>query len=321
MKAGSVMVLGDVNVDLVIPLRDPGKSITQPRTETPQLHGGGTGGNAAAGLARLGIPVGFIGTVGNDSYGRWSMDDLRQEGVDTSHLQFTDQAFTSIVLAVIRPDGERELFVWPDSGGAHTRLSPDAIQPKMYRSTAWLHTTGLCLREESVRSAQLKAMRLAREAGVRVSLDLNLRLESWGLDDPLRQVFDQAISLSDVVFGSGDDEISPYTGLESIQAGAEKLSGGSRTIIARLGSDGALAVAPEGIFSSPAFAVDVVDTLGAGDAFNAGFICARLGGYDLEESVRWGNGAAALKLGRVGARGLPDGEELREFLNKNRVSG
>ncbi len=321
MKGKPVFVLGDVNVDLVVPLQDPAGDSTQTRTETPQLHGGGTGGNAAAGLARLGVLVGFIGTVGDDGYGRWSVNDLLQEGVDTRYLQFVDQAFTSIVLAVIRPDGERELFVWPDCGGAHTRLSPDTIKPEMFHSAAWLHTTGLCLREETVRSAQLKAMRLAREAGAKVSLDLNLRLESWGLDDPLRKAFEQAISLSDVVFGSGEDEILPYTGLDSIQAGAEKLSGGERTVIARLGSGGALATSPEGVFSSPAFAVDVVDTLGAGDAFNAGFICARLEGFGLEESVRWGNGAAALKIGRVGARGLPDREELRGFLEKAQISG
>jgi len=314
MNKNPALVLGDVNVDLVIPLRDRGGDRIQPRTESPQLHGGGTAGNSAAAIARLGAPVRFIGTVGDDGYGRWSVDDLQREGVDTRYLQFAAQAFTSIVLAVIRPDGERELFVWPDSGGAHTRLSPDSITPKIFRSAAWLHTTGLCLREEPVRTAQLKAMRLAREAGVTVSLDLNLRLESWGLNEDLRQVFDQAISLSDVVFGSGCDEILPFTGSDSIQAGAEALCAGTRTVIARLGSEGVLVVAPGEIFSSAAFEVAVVDTLGAGDAFNGGFICAQLEGYSLQESVRWGNGVAALKIGRKGARGLPDRNDLVEFL-------
>lgn len=309
-------MLGDVNVDLVIPLCEDNGDKAQPRSETPQLHGGGTGGNSAAALARLGVPVSFIGTVGDDAYGRWSADDLQQEGVDTRFLHFVSQAFTSIVLAVIRPDGERELFVWPDSGGAHTRLAPDLIMSRIFDSADWLHTTGLCLREEPVRSAQLKAMRLAREVGLRVSLDLNLRLESWGLDPALRQVFDQAITLSDVVFGSGSDEIMPYTGSDSIREGAEALSVNKRTVIARLGPEGALVVAPGEVFSSPAFEVEVVDTLGAGDAFNGGFICSQLEGNDLLESVRWGNGAAALKIGRKGARGLPSRKELIGFLER-----
>lgn len=315
MKEKLVLVLGDVNVDLVIPLQDLKGDIPQPRAEFTELHGGGTGGNSAAALARLGVPVRFIGAVGDDGYGRWSAETLLKEGVDTSYLQFVDQAFTSIVLAVIHPDGERELFVWPDSGAAHTRLSPDAITPGMFESADWLHTTGLCLREEPVRTAQLKAMRLAREAGITVSLDLNLRLESWGLDDSLRDVFDRAVALSDVVLGSGSDEILPYTGLDSIQEGAEALSAGMRTVIARLGSEGAFAVGPKEVFYSPAFDVPVVDTLGAGDAFNGGFICAQMEGYDLKESVRWGNGAAALNIERVGARGLPGRQELIEILN------
>ena len=316
MRKRSALVLGDVNVDLVIPLCEDNGDKVQPRSEPPQLHGGGTGGNSAAALARLGVPVSFIGTVGDDAYGRWSADDLQGEGVDTSYLHFVGQAFTSIVLAVIRPDGERELFVWPDSGGAHTRLTSDLITPEIFNSANWLHTTGLCLREEPVRSAQLKAMRLAREVGVSVSLDLNLRLESWGLAPALRQVFDQAISLTDVIFGSGSDEILPYTGLDTIQAGAEELSGGKRTVIARLGPEGALVVVPGEVFSSPAFEVEVVDTLGAGDAFNGGFICAQLEGKDLQESVRWGNGAAALKIGRKGARGLPALKDLTELLDR-----
>ena len=319
MNKNPALVLGDVNVDLVVPLRGRGGDKIQPKTVSPQIHGGGPAGNSAAALARLGVPVRFIGTVGDDGYGRWSVDDLQKEGVDTRYLQFVDQALTSIVLAVIHPDGERELFVWPDTGGAHTRLSPDAITPEIFRSTAWLHTTGLCLREEPVRTAQLKAMRLAREAGVTVSLDLNLRLESWELNEALRHVFDQAISLSNVVFGSGSDEILPYTGLDSIQAGAEALCAGTRTVIVRLGSEGVLAVAPGENFSSAAFDVAVVDTLGAGDAFNGGFICAQLEGYSLQESVRWGNGAAALKIGQVGARGLPDRNELIEFLSREQI--
>lgn len=316
MARKGVCVLGDVNVDLVIPLRDAEIVSSQPRTDPPQLHGGGTGGNAAAGLARLGVPVGFIGTVGDDGYGRWAAEDLQQEGVDTSHLQFVDQAFTSIVLAVIRPDGERELFVWPDSGGAHTLLSPEGISLEMFQTAAWLHTTGLCLREEPVRTAQLKAMRLAREAGLSVSLDLNLRLESWGMDQATRQVFEEAITYADILFGSGSDEICPFTGLDSIQAGAEALAGDQRTVIARLGSGGALAVSEGEALSCPAFQVEIVDTLGAGDTFNAGFIYAQLEGFGLKESVCRGNGAAAIKIGRGGARGLPDREELARFLEK-----
>jgi fructokinase len=314
MKEKSVLVVGDVNVDLVIPLRESLGDKTIPRTETPELHGGGTGGNAAVALTRLGVPVGFVGTVGDDGYGRWSANNLISESVETRYLQFDNQTFTPIVIAVIRPDGERSLFVWPESGGAHTKLSPDAITTDMFQSVDWLHTTGLCLREEPVRTALIKAMRLAREEGLMVSLDLNLRLETWGWDESVREIFEQAISFADVVLGSGVDEILPYTDLNSIPEAAKMLSAGKRTVVARLGPEGALVVGPGEVFNSPAFKVKVVDTLGAGDAFNGGFICASLEGHNLQECIRWGNAVAGLKISKKGARSLPSREDLIDFL-------
>ncbi len=314
MNKSRVLVLGDANVDLVIPLvkRSPGNSI--PRDSALELHGGGTAANVAVALARLGVKTSFIGTVGDDGYGRWVLNDFKNEGVDTRETYLVQDAFTSMVMALIYPDGERGLYVWPDRGGAHTKLGPSSIKPKMFKSASWLHTTGLCLREESVRIAQLKAMELAQEAGLTVSLDLNLRLESWGLDSSLRKVFDHAIDLSQVVFGSGIEEIIPFTGKSTIQAGAEMLSAGKRVVIARQGDEGALVVSPDDLFFNPAYEVEVVDTLGAGDAFNGGFIAACLAKKDLREAARWGNAAAALKIGKKGARGLPSRESLFRLL-------
>ncbi len=157
MNKSRVIVLGDANVDILIPLseRSPGTPI--PRESTPELHGGGTAANVAVALARLGVKTSFIGTVGDDGYGRWVINDFRNEGVDTGKTYLVQETFTSMVIALIYPDGERGLYVWPDRGGAHTKLQPSSIKPEIFESASWLHTTGLCLREESVRTAQLKA--------------------------------------------------------------------------------------------------------------------------------------------------------------------
>ncbi len=134
------------------------------------------------------------------------------------------------------------------------------------------------------------------------------------MDSSLKKVFDKAIDLSQVVFGSGIEEIIPFTGKSTIQDGAEMLSAGKRTVIARQGAGGALVVSPDDLFASPAIEVEVVDTLGAGDAFNGGFIAACLADKDLREAARWGNAAAALKIGKSGARGLPSRENLFHLL-------
>ena len=310
-----ILVLGDVNVDLVIPLEERSLDISNSVRPGITLFGGGTAANTAVALARLGEQVSFVGTIGDDGYGRWAVNDLVQEGVDTQETKIVPNVFTSLVVALIQPDGDRSIYVWPDQEGAHTKLDPADINSEIIKPFYWLHVTGLCLREEPVRKAQLKAMKMACEAGMMVSLDLNLRLESWGMDRSLKAVFDEAISYSGVIFGNGEEEIIPLTGASSIRAGSEAISQGKRIVIARQGSDGALAVAPGVFFIVPAFPVKVVDTLGAGDAFNGGFIAARLANKDLLEAVRWGNAAAALKIEKPGARGLPSRKALIRFLD------
>ena len=111
MKKSRVLVLGDANVALVIPLSDrfPGAPI--PRDSALELHGGGTAANVAVALARLGVKTSFIGTIGDDGYGRWVINDFRHEGVDTGETYLVQDAFTSMVMALIYPDGERSIYV------------------------------------------------------------------------------------------------------------------------------------------------------------------------------------------------------------------
>jgi sugar/nucleoside kinase (ribokinase family) len=122
--------------------------------------------------------------------------------------------------------------------------------------------------------------------------------------------------------GSGPEEIAPLAGLDNVEAAARAMCDGKRVVVARLGADGALAAVPTSassaepaeIVHAPAFPTSVVDTLGAGDAFDAGFVAACLAGGDTHEALRWGNAVAALKIGRPGARGTPSRTELKEVL-------
>lgn len=281
---------------------------------TPELQGGGTAANVAVALARLGVKAALVGAAGDDGYGRWIVEDLEHEGVDVQGVRAIGDAFTAIVMALIKPDGERMVVVWPPEGGAHTKLQVDMIEPELITEAAWLHTTGMCLRVSPVREAVVHAMELAREAGVTVSLDLNLRKECWGLHDATQRIFEQAIELADIVLGNVEEEIMPIAGTDTAEAAAKILSDGKRIVVARLGSEGALVATPGETFQVPAFQTEVVDTLGAGDAFDGGFIAAILAGADVREATRWGNGVAALKIGHAGARGLPSREELDKML-------
>lgn len=331
-----VLVIGDANVDLVVrvPARGPDG---RREVAEPLLAPGGTAANTARALAALGVPVAFAGAVGDDAFGRQAVADLTRFGVDTGPVVVTREDATCQVIAVLEPDGERSLIVWPTDGGALRRLRPGDVPAPLVAGASWLHTSAMCLRDAPSRDALLEAMATARAAGVPVSIDLNLRLELWGMGDGRRAVVERALGLADVVLGSGPEEIAPLaraigtadlgpaagpagTAADDAADGGESaaaaLAGGARTVVARLGPGGALACAPDGsVTRSPGFSVPVTNVVGAGDAFNAGFVAAMVEGRGLAEALRWGNAVAAGKVARApDAPDLPSRAEVEALL-------
>ena len=312
-----VVVLGDACVDMTIRLPDRAAGRLDLTQSTPQLHGGGTGANTAVALARLGQEVTMISAVGDDGYGRWIMKDLQDEKIDTRGVHLLHDSFTPMVMALIEPDGERLVVVWPPEGGAQNEIQPEHVVPALLSGKDWLHTTGMCLRASPSREAVLYGMEQAHAAGLTVSIDLNMRLELWDLSPQTKSTFLRAVELADVVFGNAKEEIIPLSGEKSLESAARKLGGGQRVVVARMGAEGVWISSPGANTRSAAFQVEIVDTLGAGDAFNSGFIAARLAGHDVKEAGRWGNAAAALKLTRAGARGAATRSELSGFLTND----
>ena len=308
----SVLVIGDVNVDIEIRLPSEDRSMTHAHPE-PRMFGGGSAANTAAALARLGVATGFAGSVGDDSFGRFAVADLEAAGVDTTSVSVAGDLPTVAVIAVVPSNGDRLIYVWPPSGGAHSALAPsDAV--RAVAGVEWLHVSGICLRVSPAREALLDTMAVAKAAGIPVSFDLNLRLESWGWDDGFREIVEAAVDRSDVILGAASDEVGALVGLDDPVAAALELAGAERVVVARLGADGAVAVSADEVSIAPGFEVVMVDSVGAGDAFNAGFIAARLGGSPVEESLRWGNAVAALTITEHGARSTPTIREVEGLL-------
>jgi sugar/nucleoside kinase (ribokinase family) len=308
----TVVVLGDLNVDLEIELPSrpgEGEALTHPPA---RLTGGGSAANTAVALARLGVGTRFCGAVGNDGFGREAVQQLEAEGVSVD-VAFVDEAPTVVVVVVVPADKERLIYVWPPEGGAHLLLSTDWATAAL-AGASWLHVSGISLRGEPARSAILGAMRAARGAGIPVSFDLNLRLENWGWGSAFRRTVADAVALSDVVLGGGRDEIGPAAELDDPEAAAVALAGDHRTVVARLGAGGLVACEHGRLIRLPAYPVEVVDTVGAGDVFNAGYIAAALDGCGAEDALRRGSAAAALSLTGAGARTAPGRDALERFL-------
>ena len=307
-----VLAIGDLNADLVIHAYTDlnNSSVNHP----PQLFGGGTIGNTAVGLARLGVPVAFIGKVGEDIYGRQLVKELKDEGVDTQHILVSSERPTVLIIAYIKEDGEREIYIWPQTKSAHTGLRIEEIPSEIFLQAAWVHTSGLLLNEAPLSETLLEMMRTANKAGIPVSFDLNLRPECFTWDKKTLENIHTAVQLSDYIFGSAREEILPLGNSQKLTEAMRSLMGDKRTIIARQGAEGVQVLSPAESFFTPAFNVPVLDTIGAGDAFNSGFIAARVKGLSLQEAVCWGNAAAGLSIGKEGARQCPRIEDLQKFL-------
>jgi 2-dehydro-3-deoxygluconokinase len=307
----TVTVLGDINVDLEL-LLPVGRHIEH-RNPEPSLSGGGSAANAAAALARLGVPVRFVGVVGNDAFGTAAVESLAGVGVDVGAVRVLPGGETVAVIVVVPPGADRIIYVWPPRGGAHTDLRPDEAVAASAESS-WIHVSGIALRGNPAGEALIQAMSVARAGGTPVSLDLNLRLENWGWESGFRSVVDRAVDASSIVLGGAIDEFRALTGSSDPTEAVRMLAGNGRTVIARLGADGAIASDGSRVVASPGHEVVVVDTLGAGDSFDAGFIDATLRGLDLERSLAYANAVAAITVGRHGARDTPTRAEVEAFL-------
>ncbi len=313
-----VLCFGDICPDLLIPygaalsLAD-GVQLPQ-EALTVQVRPGGSLGNSCVGIRRQGVPTLFLGTVGDDGYGRMLRDDLIREGVDVSLLRVDRDINTVLVLIILASDGERVTFACPRTNASQHQITFEQIPDGLTERIAWMHSSGMTLREEPAASVQLSLMRRCQEAGVPVSLDVNARLESLG-DDIFERNIREALRCCDVVFASAEDELAPLSPTGNAEDAAKQLlREGRKLVIARHGAGGATLYSPSGVIKQPIFPVRVCDTVGAGDAYDAGFIAALQKGETPQNANRLACATAAYCVARTGGRSTPTAQELRDFL-------
>ncbi len=288
-----------------------------------ERHIAGAEANVAVGLARLGHAVAYVGRVGADGFGTAIVRRLRGEGVDVSPLAIDPDARTGIMIRERRTVGAAEV-VYHRAGSAGSRLAPDdidrAVDAGVFDGARWLHLTGITpALSETARAATIRARDMAREADLTISLDVNLRRRLWS-DAVAGATLRDLAATVDVVLGSPDElaviaDLDPDADPAELAATVSTL--GPSTVVAKLGPAGALGLESGAVpVLVPAIAVPlVVDPVGAGDAFCAGFIAGRLDGADLETALRMGNACGALAVAAVGDQaGLPDRAELGRLL-------
>jgi 2-dehydro-3-deoxygluconokinase len=281
-------------------------------------HIAGAEANVAVGLARLGHAVAYIGRVGGDGFGTAILRALRGEGVDVRHLTIDDSARTGVMFRERRVLGAMDV-VYHRAGSAGSRVTPEevvrAVDDGVFEGIRWLHLTGITpALSDSARAATMRALEEGRRIGATVSLDVNLRRRLWS-DEQAAPVLRDLASRVDVVFGS-TDELALVAGADLDSEPDQLVAAVAATGVVKLGRDGALGRDGEPSMAVPGIAVtDVVDPVGAGDAFCAGFIAGRLDGVDLTTALRMGNACGALAVAASGDQsGLPDRVELARLL-------
>ena len=299
----TIIVVGSLNADLVVRaphFPKPGETISG---EDLQIIPGGKGANQAVAAARQSASVTMVGRVGNDSFGPDLINNLKQNHVDTSHVQVDSQSSTGTAIIVVDMNGQNSIVLSPGGNG---KVGSEDVTAAPFSDHKLL-----LLQLEIPIEAVLSATRRAKESGLRVLLN----------PAPARSLPDELISLPDFIVPN-EGELSLLTGqavhdVSSAETAAKSLlERGAQNVIVTLGANGALIVNQEMTKHIPPFKVDVVDTTAAGDAFIGGFASTLLQNNSLEEAVRYGCACGALAATKFGAQpSLPTKEEVEKFMS------
>jgi sugar/nucleoside kinase (ribokinase family) len=300
-----VLFAGELNVDLVLQgyssFPEPGKEVLV--DDFVMVLGSATA-ICAMGLARLGGRVAFVGRIGDDVWGRYCVDALAARGIDVSRVVMDPAVKTGVTVAITSPR-DRALVSFLGSIAA---LDAGDVPDSALREFEHLHVSSFYL-QERLRPGLPDLFARARHLGLTTSLDTGFDpSERWngGIFETLRETD---------VFLPNEVELRGLTGCDDPADGLRRLENGRTRVVAKLGREGAMTLDGGRVVHVPAFGVEAIDTTGAGDSFNAGFLHLWLGGASLPECLRLGASCGALStLGLGGTARQPTLEEAEAFI-------
>ena len=303
-----LLVLGDTNPDLVL-LGDvePAFGQTERLVDEAHLTVGGSGAIVACGAARLGLSVGFCGVVGDDLFGRFLRDELEGRGVDVGGLVVEVGRPTGVTVVLARPN-DRAILTHAGTIGV---LGVELIDPALLEGARHVHVSSYFLQRRL--TPELPAVfERVRARGASTSVDPNWDpSERW--DGGLRDL----LAHTDV-FLPNATEATRIADVAEVGAAVVALARLAGLVVAKAGADGAVAARGVKLVRAQALDVDALDTTGAGDAFDAGFLASRLAGDPLERSLAIANACGALSTRAVGGvDGQPTMEEVLDALSED----
>ena len=286
-----VLVVGDVNPDVVVrgAPRELAFGQAEKLADGADLGLGGSAAITACGASRLGLSTAIVGAVGDDAAGRLVLDELARRGVDISGVRVVTERSSGLTVHVVS-DGDRAMIT---ARGTLDELEASAVPAELVAASRHVHAASFYL-QPRLASGLRGLFDAAHAAGATTSLDLNWDpLERWqgGLTEVLPAV--------DILFANAA-EAAGVSGAGDPTVAATVLAARGPLPVVKLGPGGALAHDGCHIVHVAAPAVDVVDTVGAGDSLDAGFLCGRLSGWDVGRSLALGVACGSLSTRAAG---------------------
>lgn len=298
-----ILIIGEALVevmrtDIDQPLDQPGPFVGPYPSGAPFIF--------AVQAARLGMNPAAIGSVGADAFGDCLLNQLEADGVITDGVQRLADQTTGVAFVAYNADGSRD-FVFSLGAGGH--ITDDMLKPALFTGLRCFHMMGSTLSiSDAVLSVCHKALEIAINAGALISFDPNLRPELLP-PDAARAAFAPFIAAADI-FLPTEAELLQLSGADTVDDAVADLLAErpDRRLVVTRGAEGCSVFTADGRMDVAAYAVDEVDPTGAGDCFDAGFICGILEGMPIREAARLGNACGALA---VSAKGPMSGAKSR----------
>jgi sugar/nucleoside kinase (ribokinase family) len=306
-----VVTVGDANPDIIFTgLTNMPAAEQDTMASGLEVVLGGQTATIARALARLGLEVTFVGRVGDDYYGRWAVEQLRADGVNTSGMVI-DPGLRTGATVVLSTGAERAFATYL---GAITEIRRSDVTQEILAGAHHLHIGSYFL-QRRLHPEMLDLLQEAGHRGLTTSVDPGWdNFMEWdaGILDVLRFV---DVFLPNLV------EARKITGADSVEAAVEVLAQRGKIVVVKMGGEGCLVAHHAHRFRVPAFEVQVVEVTSAGDVFNAGFLYGFLAGWKLEQAARFANACGAIAVSQVGSAGIISGVALVEEFLASRASG
>jgi len=305
------ILVTDILSDILPKLPDPGELIS---VKEIYLATGGCASNTAVSLSKIGLKAGVIGKVGNDIFGDFVINYLKENGVDISTVSRSKEKATSKTIILLTADEDRRFI---HNFGANADFGLDDIDLNYVCQAKALYVGGYLVLPRLNQASLIKLFKLAKEKNISTFLDV----VAPGPDPDLINQCKEAFSYTDY-FLPNQDEARILTGKEDPESQAEVFLkyNPEMVVVITMGREGALIRTKDKVIRSKVYKVDIVDPSGGGDAFDAGFIFGILQGWNLEKTLQFASAMGASAVTAIGCTtGVFTRDEALKFIQENKL--